>query len=562
MAKKKQNIPAYGTAEINGVTYFRTRITDADGKRVPIYASTCEELYKKEQDARQQVQDILFRKQNPTVEDYCERWLLMRSATVTQDTLRNYRREMYKYIVEPLGNLYLSDVTADDIKLALVPVSKRAKHTFDTVNMLIKSVFYSAERSEVIDYNPAAKISAKGGVPGKPMDALTDEQVKKLVDAVKGLPPYVFVMLGLYAGLRREESLALQWDCVFLDTPTPYISVRRAWRGSHRKEPEISTVLKTPASRRDIPIPKCLVECLREAKRSSKSAFVISNRKGGPLSEGEFVGVWYHVKNHTAGEKINYKYVNGEHIRYTTCPILGSHRKGSPNHVYDVNFTIPQNTTTAIVGPSGSGKSTLCSLIARFYDVDAGKITLGETDIREFTCDSLLKNISMVFQNVYLFRDTIRNNIKFGSPDASEEQMIAAAKEARCHDFIMALPDGYDTVIGEGGSSLSGGEKQRISIARAMLKDAPIVILDEATASIDPENEHLIQEAISALTHGKTIITIAHRLATIENADQILVIDGGTVVQKGTHKELLAQRGTYQEFIKIREQAEGWRIQQ
>lgn len=147
--------------------------------------------------------------------------------------------------------------------------------------------------------------------------------------------------------------------------------------------------------------------------------------------------------------------------------------------MHDVNFTIPQNTTTAIVGPSGSGKSTLCSLIARFYDVDAGKITFGGTDIREFTCDSLLKNISMVFQNVYLFRDTIRNNIKFGSPDASEEQIIAAAKKARCHDFIMALPDGYDTVIGEGGSSLSGGEKQRISIARAMLKDAPIVILDE-----------------------------------------------------------------------------------
>ena len=170
--------------------------------------------------------------------------------------------------------------------------------------------------------------------------------------------------------------------------------------------------------------------------------------------------------------------------------------------------------------------------------------------------------IVRIFQNVYLFRDTIRNNIKFGSPDASEEQIIAAAKKARCHDFIMALPDGYDTVIGEGGSSLSGGEKQRISIARAMLKDAPIVILDEATASIDPENEHLIQEAISALTHGKTIITIAHRLATIENADQILVIDGGTVVQKGTHKELLKQRGTYQDFIRIREQAEGWRIQQ
>ena len=228
--------------------------------------------------------------------------------------------------------------------------------------------------------------------------------------------------------------------------------------------------------------------------------------------------------------------------------------------LHDLNFTIPQNATTAIVGPSGGGKTTLCNLIARFYDVNSGTITLGGTDIRAFTCDSLLRNISMVFQNVYLFRDTIKNNIKFGRPDAADEQIIAAAKAARCHDFIMALPDGYDTVIGEGGSSLSGGEKQRISIARAMLKDAPIVILDEATASIDPENEHLIQEAISALTHGKTIITIAHRLATIENADQILVIDGGTVAQRGTHKDLLEQEGTYKTFIKIREQAEGWRI--
>ena len=229
--------------------------------------------------------------------------------------------------------------------------------------------------------------------------------------------------------------------------------------------------------------------------------------------------------------------------------------------LHNLSFQIPQNTTTAIVGPSGSGKSTICNLITRFYDVNSGSVKIGGHDVREFTCDSLLKNISMVFQNVYLFRDTIKNNIKFGSPDATDEQIIAAAKAARCHDFIMALPDGYDTVIGEGGSSLSSGEKQRISIARAMLKDAPIVILDEATASIDPENEHLIQEAISALTHGKTIITIAHRLATIENADQILVIDGGTVAQRGTHKELLQQEGTYKKFIQIREQAEGWRIQ-
>ncbi len=186
---------------------------------------------------------------------------------------------------------------------------------------------------------------------------------------------------------------------------------------------------------------------------------------------------------------------------------------------------------------------------------------VGGVDVKRFTCDSLLKNISMVFQNVYLFQDTIRDNIRFGRPDATEEEIIAAAKAARCHDFIMALPDGYDTVIGEGGGTLSGDEKQRISIARAILKDAPIIILDEATASIDPENEHLIQGALSELTRGKTVITIAHRLATIENADQILVIEDGTVVQKGTHEQLLKQEGIYREFIRIRKNAEEWKIQ-
>lgn len=226
----------------------------------------------------------------------------------------------------------------------------------------------------------------------------------------------------------------------------------------------------------------------------------------------------------------------------------------------DVSFTIPEGTTTAIVGPSGSGKTTICSLLARFWDVDSGSITLGGTDIREFTCDSLLANISMVFQNVYLFHDTIRNNICFGRHGATEAEMISAAKKAQCHDFIMSLPQGYDTVIGEGGSSLSGGEKQRISIARAILKDAPIVILDEATASVDPENEHLIQSAISELARGKTLITIAHRLATIENAQQILVVDGGRITQCGTHRELISQPGRYADFVKIREQSEGWRM--
>ncbi len=226
----------------------------------------------------------------------------------------------------------------------------------------------------------------------------------------------------------------------------------------------------------------------------------------------------------------------------------------------NVSFSIPEKTSTAIVGPSGSGKTTICSLLARFYDPNSGSITVGGHDLREMTCDSLLSNISMVFQNVYLFNDTIRANICFGKPDATEEEMIAAAKKARCHDFISALPQGYDTVIGEGGGTLSGGEKQRISIARAILKNAPIIILDEATASIDPENEHLIQSAISELTKGKTIITIAHRLATIEHADQILVVDDGRIAEKGTHSELISQDGVYKRFIQIREQAEGWRI--
>ncbi len=226
----------------------------------------------------------------------------------------------------------------------------------------------------------------------------------------------------------------------------------------------------------------------------------------------------------------------------------------------DVSFSIPEKTSTAIVGPSGSGKTTICILLARFYDPQAGRITVGGHDLREFTCDSLLANISMVFQNVYLFHDTIRANICFGKPDATEEEMIAAAKKARCHDFIQALPQGYDTIIGEGGGTLSGGEKQSISIARAILKDAPIIILDEATASIDPENEHLIQQAISELTCGKTIITIAHRLATIQQADQILVVADGRIAQAGTHAALMQEEGLYRHFTEIRQKAEGWRI--
>ena len=222
----------------------------------------------------------------------------------------------------------------------------------------------------------------------------------------------------------------------------------------------------------------------------------------------------------------------------------------------NISFYIPEGSTTAIVGPSGSGKTTICNLIARFYDVNSGVITVGDKNIKDITCDSLLKNISMVFQKVYLFNDTIKNNILFGNPNASDNEVINAAIKAHCHEFISKLPNGYDTIIGDGGATLSGGEKQRISIARAILKDSPIIILDEATASVDPENEHLIQNAISSLTKGKTVIVIAHRLATIQDADQILVIDNGDVVQKGNHLELINQDGIYKNFINIKESAE------
>ena len=225
-----------------------------------------------------------------------------------------------------------------------------------------------------------------------------------------------------------------------------------------------------------------------------------------------------------------------------------------------VSLTVPSGSITAVVGPSGGGKTTLCNLIARFWDVQSGKITVGGYDVREYKLDSLMKNISMVFQSVYLFNDTVENNIKFGRPDATHEQVVAAARAACCHDFIMALPDGYDTVLGDGGGSLSGGEKQRISIARAMLKDAPIVILDEATASVDPENEAELQAAISALTRGKTLIMIAHRLNTVRNADQILVLSGGHIVQRGTHQELMAQGGLYADFVGVRQEALRWKL--
>ncbi len=226
----------------------------------------------------------------------------------------------------------------------------------------------------------------------------------------------------------------------------------------------------------------------------------------------------------------------------------------------NVSLTIPEKTTTAFVGPSGGGKTTLCHLMARFWDVQGGQVLLGGRNVKDYSFDSLMKNFSFVFQNVYLFEDTIANNIRFGEPGASMDKVIEAAKKARCHDFIMELPEGYDTVIGEGGASLSGGEKQRISIARAIMKDAPVIILDEATANVDPESETELTAAIEELTKEKTIIMIAHRLKTVRNADQIFVVDNGKIIQHGTHDELIRKNGIYKTFVEGRREAASWKI--
>lgn len=226
----------------------------------------------------------------------------------------------------------------------------------------------------------------------------------------------------------------------------------------------------------------------------------------------------------------------------------------------DMTFTIPEKKMTAIVGPSGSGKTTLCSLIPRFWDVDAGAVSIGGVNVKDYTLNSLMKNVSMVFQKVYLFADTIENNIKFGKPDATHEEVVEAAKRACCHEFIMALPDGYQTKIGEGGASLSGGEKQRISIARALIKDAQIVIFDEATANVDPENEDRLQRAIEELTKDKTVIMIAHRLKTVRNAEKILVLNDGKIAQEGRHEDLIKESGIYADFVNGRKEAIGWKL--
>ena len=263
----------------------------------------------------------------------------MQSAKISPATLRGYTTHMNNYIVKPLGKMYLSDVTADDIRLALIPLMSKSAGLYNTVNMLMKCVFYSAERNQLLDYNPCVGISAKGGKQAKKKDALTDEQTKVLLNTIRGLPPYTFIMIALYSGLRREEILGLQWDCVFLDAPTPYISVRRAWRSEHNR-PVVSTTLKTKAARRDVPIPKCLADCLREVKEKSASEYVVADSTGQPLSYSQFQRVWKYVTVRSTKPHNYYKYVNGQCIKCTVTPTPGGHQKNHPELVYAIDFDV------------------------------------------------------------------------------------------------------------------------------------------------------------------------------------------------------------------------------
>lgn len=342
MAKKKSEqkpVPYYPTVTKNGTTYFRTRLIDADGKRFDLYGKTEEELFQKVTEAQRGIEDAKFRRINPTVAEYSEKWLHMQSAHIRQSTLANYTRAVNKYIIGPMGDMYLSDVTADDIKLAMVCVSKQSSALYSTVNMLFKSIFYSAEYSNLIADNPAKRLNAKGGTPKKDKNALSDEQVDLLLDTVRDLPPYVFVMIGLYAGLRREEILGLQWDCVFLDGKVPYISVRRAWRSEHNR-PVVSTELKTKAAKRDIPIPKCLADCLRAEKEKTTSEYVIADSNGGPLSYSQFQRIWNYIKIRSTKERTIYRYVNGQAIKKQFKPEPGQ-KCVNRNHItYCLDFDV------------------------------------------------------------------------------------------------------------------------------------------------------------------------------------------------------------------------------
>jgi len=340
LAKRKVVIPEYGTVMKRGVLYYRTRIRDANGKLIALYARTPEELYDREIEALEQIDNATFHRKSPTVTEYCEKWLLMQSVHIRATTLTDYTSKVRRHIIKELGQKRMADVTLDDIQLALVPVSKKSASVYKSVVILYKSIFRAAKESHVIDENPTMYLDAKGGgVPQAERQALTDEQAERLLDAIRGLPPYVFVMIGLYAGLRREEILALQWDSVYLDTDTPYLTVRRAWHTEHNR-PVILTELKTKAAERNIPLPVCLAECLKAAKAISTSDYVVANRDGEPLSYTQFKRLWQYIVTRTVKERSYYRYEDGKRIKHTVTPVLGEKAAHNGRVVYSLDFEV------------------------------------------------------------------------------------------------------------------------------------------------------------------------------------------------------------------------------
>ena len=340
MAKRKMIIPEYGTVIKKGVLYYRTRIKDADGKLVALYARTPEELYNKETNALEQIENATFHRKTPTVAEYCEKWLLMQSVHVRTTTLTDYTSKVRRHIIAELGDKRMGEVSLDDIQLALVSVSKKSASVYKSVVILYKSIFRAAKESRIIDNNPTIYLTTKGGgVPQKDKAALTDEQVERLLDAVEGLPTYVFVMLGLYAGLRREEILALKWDSVYLDGNFPYLTVRRAWHTENNR-PVILEELKTKAAERNIPLPTCLAECLKETKENSTSEYVVPNRDGDPLSYTQFKRLWQYVVTRTVKERSYYRYEDGKRVKHTVTPVLGEKAAHNGNVVYSLDFEV------------------------------------------------------------------------------------------------------------------------------------------------------------------------------------------------------------------------------
>ena len=339
MAKRKRSIPEYGTCVRGGITYYRTRIKDTDGKRVSLYAHTPEELYDKVHAAREEIAGIMQNLGSPTVAEYCEKWKLMQKGRIRDSTMTDYEWKIRKYIVGPLGDMHIADVTPDDVKMAILPVLTQSASVYETTRMLFMQIFESAVDSRIIDESPCLKLPAKGGKPPKEKNALSDEQVKKLLAAIEGLPPYTFVLLGLYCGLRREEILGLQWDCVSLDEPGPYVCVRRSWHADHNR-PVILEELKTKASRRNVPIPEPVAHYLLQERVKSHSQFVIANKDGNPLSYSQFKRMWEYITTRSTQVRTYTRYVNGQKIKHTVRPKVGEKALHNKDVVYSLDFHV------------------------------------------------------------------------------------------------------------------------------------------------------------------------------------------------------------------------------